>query len=84
MNTKIVPDTHRMGSYAGGELLQWLKSLPQTTLAELHALNEAWWHNPDSSTKETDQVGKVMGDFIEEHGGDRGWWVSIELEEIPS
>lgn len=81
MSKKIVPDmTFAVSSYP--EILKWLATLSQTQLRELHALNRAWWKRwSGEGTDEVQEEGKVMGDWIEEHGGERVWWKLVELRE---
>jgi uncharacterized lipoprotein len=60
---------------------RWLSTLSQAQLSELRQINEEWWAQGYMGSADDQPEGQVMGDWIEENGGDREWWKYIELRE---
>jgi len=65
---------------ANPQFLAWLDSLSLEQRRELGALDRQWSiENPDNDGHEI--MREITKDWIEEHGGRRGWWGVVSHEQ---
>lgn len=76
----VEPKLLRLGTDGGGshlpdKLVIWFSGLTPQQLTELNSLEKAWNQSPAGE----DIMKGISMDWIEDNGGERGWWGYIRL-----
>jgi len=73
MKYKVGP---RPGWSVHGELNDWLNSLTEKQIQELGSMDYG------SGGYDNRDIRPIIKDWIEEHGGEREWWIAIYTQVI--